>query len=162
MSRAGYIDDWGDDAPPPEFWHRAVENAIRGRRGQALLKDLRDAMDALPQKRLIASELRTVDGEVCALGAVGVRRNVDMSALIRPADCAEEDWNSDWECEVHENSEILASWLNIAPALAREVMYQNDDERAETPEQRWVRMRRWVARKLGEQWSPDSASAEHE
>jgi len=158
MSRAGYRDDYDGEGPPPEFWYRAIENAIHGKRGQQFMRDLRDALDAIPTKRLIASELRDSDGEVCALGSVGVRRGVDMSKLLRPPECDEEGWEIDWECDVHENSELLGSWFNIAPGLAREVMFQNDDGNyapVETPEHRWVRMRNWVAEQLGEVWKPD-------
>lgn len=152
MGRAGYSDDWDGEGPPPEFWRRAVVNAMTGKRGRQFLCDLRDALDAIPTKRLIAGELQDADGEVCAMGSVGVRRGVDMSALKRPADCSEEDWESDWDCESYENARILAKWFNIAPSLAQEVMYQNDEASwdTETPEKRWLRIRKWVAKKLGE------------
>lgn len=157
MGRSGYgDDDWDGEGPPPEFWRQAVAQAVKGRRGKRFLTDLRDALDAVPVKRLIASELVDSDGEVCAIGSVGVRRGVDMSEFKRPPDCSEEDWESDWECEAYERAQSLGSMFDIAPCLAQEVMYYNDEmsHDSETPEHRWTRMRRWVAKKLGEDWMP--------
>lgn len=176
MSRSGYRDDYDGEGPPPEFWAAAVRNAARGRRGQQFFRDLRDAMDAMPIKRLISGELVDADGEVCAIGCIGVRRGVDLSSMTKPADCSQEDWDLDWECEASERADALASLFDIAPCLAQDVMYQNDEcdqlhldstgevlqqwrgERPpshyDTPEERWVRMRKWVAKKLGETWLP--------
>lgn len=180
MSRSGYSDDYDGEGQPIEFWQQAVRQAMSGKRGQKFLCDLRDAMDALPAKRLISGHLVDPDGEVCAIGSVGVRRGVDMSALIKPPDVSDEDWECDWECEAYERAGDLAGMFDIAPCLAQEVMYQNDEcdllhlnstgevletwrgERPpshyDTPEERWVRMRKWVARKLGETWTPQSSA----
>jgi hypothetical protein len=87
------------------------------------------ALDALPAKRLINGDLEA-EGEVCALGSVGVKRGVDMTK-IDPYD-----------------RETVAGTFGIPPALAAEIMYKNDEGggywRNETPEQRWDRVRRWV------------------
>ena len=156
MSRAGYYDDWYGEGPPPEFWRQAVERAAKSKRGQQFMRDFRDALDAMPVKELVTRELRTPGGAVCALGAVGTHRNVDMSELLRAADDQDlEAWESDWECNVRENSDIMSEWFNIAPALVREVMYTNDEGNysPENPAQRWQRMRRWVAEQIGESWN---------
>ena len=55
MSRSAYSDDLEDDVM--NLWRGAVMSAIRGKRGQQLLRDLRDALDAMPEKRLIANHL---------------------------------------------------------------------------------------------------------
>lgn len=126
MSRSGYSDDC-------EQWdliryRGAVASAIRGARGQAFLKEMLAALDALPEPKLIDGELEA-HGAVCALGAVGKARGVDMTG-IDP-----------------ENTERVASIFGVAEALAREIMYENDDEYRiyETPERRFDRMRQWVA-----------------
>lgn len=127
MSRSGYSDDCDDQ------WHAimyrgAVTQAIRGRRGQAFLKEMLAAMDALPEHKLIADELITRDGNVCAIGAVGKARGVDMSRL-------------DVECP-----SWVANVFGVATALVAEIVYMNDEAvwNKETPEQRFMRMRRWV------------------
>lgn len=131
MSRSGYTDD-GDSDIPIELYRQAVHRATSGYRGQHLLKKLRDALDAMPVKRLIAGNIKDVQGEVCVLGA-----------LDPNAPKYDEDW-----CDDFDHPRKLAKHFNIAPALASEIVYMNDEavswKSDETPEQRWKRMRQWV------------------
>lgn len=127
MSRSGYSD--GCDRDGINYLYRGVvASAARGRRGQAFLRDLIEALDALPEKRLISGEL-IQDGEVCAIGALGVKRGVDMSVLDP------------------EDASTVGLVFNIAEQLAREVVWENDEAgpyHGETPKQRWIRMRSWA------------------
>ncbi len=79
MNRSGYCESC--EGWELIRWRGAVASAIRGKRGQALLTELLTALDAMPDKRLIAHELETDDGEVCALGAVGKLRQMQLSSL---------------------------------------------------------------------------------
>jgi hypothetical protein len=125
MSRSGYGDDYGEWSLIR--WRGQVASAIRGKRGQKLLVDLYKALDAMEDKRLIANELETSGGEVCALGALGKARGLDMK-----------------EVDV-EDSERVASMFDLAGQLAREVVYMNDEWYCnETPEQRYERMKKRV------------------
>ena len=128
MSRSGYSDDYEYAA----IWAGRVASASRGKRGQQFFRDLLAALDAMPEKSLIAHELQAPNGEVCAIGALGVARGVDMTKI-------------DPECP-----EEFAAPFNIAECLARDVVYMNDEwgSGAEKPEDRWVRMRRWVAEQI--------------
>jgi len=131
MSRSGYSDDV--DGAELNLWRGAVERAIKGKRGQAFLRELAEAMDAMPVKRLIAEELIDSVGEVCAIGAVCKARVLDVSKVY-----------------IEDPSEVGRA-VGIAPALAAEIEYVNDDDLAwsnETPEQRWYRVRRWVAAQI--------------
>lgn len=134
MSRAGYTDD-NDSDYPMALWRGAVQSAIRGKRGQAFLKEMLAAFDALPQKRLIAHEL-IANGEACAIGTVGLARGIDMSKLNPEA------YNA------------IAKIFGISAALVREIEYENDDEdgyyqrSTVTPEQRFERVRKWVASQI--------------
>ncbi|WP_449106241.1 hypothetical protein [Pseudomonas mohnii] len=78
MSRSGYSDDCG--GWDLICWRGAVKSALKGKRGQAFLLELRDALDAMPVKRLIADSL-VAEGEFCTIGVVGAKRGVDMAAL---------------------------------------------------------------------------------
>lgn len=132
MGRSGYSDDY-DEEIPGCLWRQAVHRATTGYRGQHLLRKLRDALDAMPVKRLIARAIKDEAGEVCALGAL------DPSA---PAWTDEDD--DGWD-----HSRKLAKHFNVAHALASEIVYMNDEYmswrlRDETPEERWIRMRAWV------------------
>lgn len=125
MSRSGYSDDcenWSLIC-----WRGAVTSALKGKRGQAFLLELRDAMDAMPEKRLVADVLEA-DGQFCTIGVLGAKRGINMEVL-----------------DAHDREGVAAAF-GIAPALAAEIVFMNDEGNwnAETPEQRWVRMREWV------------------
>jgi len=132
VSRSNYSDDC--DGAELNLWRGAVRSAINGKRGQALLREMLTALDAMPEKRLIATELEEESGEVCALGAVGRVRGVRMDALYP------------------EDSEQVARAFGVADALVREIAFMNDEggHWNETPEARWTRMRRWVQSQLAQ------------
>lgn len=131
MSRSNYSDDL-DDQWGWICWRGAVASAIKGARGQAFLKEMASAMESLPERKLVANDLEK-DGEVCAIGSVGRARGVDMSA-IDP-----------------EDSETVAALFGISDALAREIVYMNDEGSwRETPEQRYSRMLAWVQKQIRE------------
>ena len=128
MSRSDYSEDCGGWALI--MWRGAVNSAIKGKRGQSLLNDMAKALDAMPIKRLITDELISKEGEVCALGAVAKYKSLKVDD-VDPQD----------HCKV-------AAVFNIADALACEIAYENDGYYNETPERRWVRIRKWVAENL--------------
>lgn len=128
MSRSGYEEDW-DGHWALIRYRGAVKSAMRGKRGQQFLRDLVSALDALPEKRLVADVLRTPDGEFCALGAVAAARGTPLDDLDP------------------DNIEAVAPAFGIAEALAREVVWENDEAAwgPEAPEARFLRMRAWAA-----------------
>lgn len=139
MSRSGYSDDYDDNWALIRY-RGAVSASIKGKRGQAFLKELIAALDAMPEKKLIAHELEA-NGEFCALGAVGKCRGMDMNK-IDPDDAPS-----------------VAKSFGIAAALAREIVFMNDEGSyynvGETPESRWSRMRKWAESELikeGNKW----------
>ena len=129
MSRSNYTDDCENLA----LWRGSVASAIRGKRGQNLLRDMAAAMDAMPVKELIAYEL-VENGYYCALGVVGAARELDME-YIDPSD-----------------GEEVARKFDIAYALACEIAYINDEDgpEQETREARWHRVRKWVAEQIAD------------
>ncbi|WP_236326396.1 hypothetical protein [Pseudomonas poae] len=103
-----------------------MNSALKGKRGQAFLIELRDALDAMPEKRLVADTLEA-DGQFCTLGVLGAKRGIDMGTI-------------DAHCR-----ETVSEAFGIAPAMAAEVVFENDEcGWNETPEQRWQRMRKWI------------------
>ena len=123
MSRSGYTED-GENWEMIK-WRGQVASAIRGKRGQALLRELLEALDAMEPKRLIAEAL-VADGEVCALGALGRKRGVELEKL--------DPWDYD----------TLAGVFGVAHQHVREIEFTNDDA-GRSPEDRWKAMRYWVA-----------------
>lgn len=128
MSRSGYIDDMEDQWAMIRY-RGQVASAINGKRGQAFLRDLLAALDVMPEKRLVSGVLEDGDN-VCAIGALGRAREVDMSELD-PDDSA-----------------AVSATFNIADQLAREVVYMNDECYYGTSEERWHYMRDWIASQI--------------
>lgn len=138
--RSNYTEDYENEWQNI-MWRGQVASAIRGKRGQALLRELVETLDAMPDKRLIRDELVAdapafVPPEfarpmVCALGAVGIKRGIELKE-IDP-----EDYNR------------IAETFNIAQQLVREIEWVNDDEaRWASPERRWQIVRDWAAEKM--------------
>lgn len=133
MTRSGYHDDL--DGWSLIRWRGAVASAIRGARGQAFLKEMLKALDALPEKKLIASALVSADGECCALGSVALLRQLETKGV-----------------DAYDR-EAVADLMGIAEALAAEIAFVNDDDfrwspEAEVPENRFSRVRAWVVENI--------------
>ena len=139
MSRSGYSDDC-DDNWQNIMWRGQVSSAIRGKRGQAFLRELLAALDAMPVKALIRNDLEIQPeafippnvATVCTLGAIGKARGLDM------ADLDPYDYDK------------IADTFGIAHQLVQEIEWLNDEigPLKETPEHRWQRMRDWVAKRI--------------
>lgn len=128
MSRSGYSDDYEH----MNLYRATVERSINGKRGQAFLKELIQAMDEMPIKRLIDGELIAASGEVCAIGAVCKSRGLDVEGI-----------------DV-EDPDTVGQLVGISRTMAAEIAFENDEgsRRDETPEQRWVRVRGWAEAEL--------------
>jgi hypothetical protein len=124
MSRSDYNEDC--DGWDLIRWRGAVNSALKGKRGQTLLSEMANALDAMPVKRLITDELISKEGEVCALGAVAKYKSLKVD-----------------DVDPHDSCQVSATF-NIANALAREIAFLNDEYYDQTPEKRWERMRAWV------------------
>lgn len=141
MSRSGYSDDL--DVLALGRWRAQVKSATNGKRGQAFFVELLAALDAMPDKRLISSRLKDDAGCMCTLGVIGDKRGIDLKELENKA----LDKNYSWLPMDHE---VLGDAFGVAKQLAAEVMHMNDEGcwRSEEPEQKWDRMRRWVAEQI--------------
>lgn len=134
MSRSGYCE--GDGSAEDNWrmirWRGAVTAAIRGKRGQAFLQEMADALDAMPERKLEPHVLVSESGACCAMGAVALARGAATEGVDA------------------EDPRQVAELMGIAPALAAEIAFENDDEwtTAKTPSNRWHYMRDWVRTRL--------------
>lgn len=112
------------------MWRGVIASAARGKRGQAFFRALLEALDGMPDKRLVEGELQTEDGSVCALGCLAKHRGVDLGSVDT------EDWHR------------LGELFDIAPQLAQEVMFVNDEWHSSGPEARWRLVRDWASRQI--------------
>lgn len=129
MSRSGYSDDC--DGWDLIRWRGAVVSAVRGKRGQALLKEMLTALDAMPHKALYPDELVTPSGQYCALGVLGAARGLDLAALDP------------------EDTHAVAERFGVSNALVKEIVFINDEYATSfNPEMRFHVVRDWVKRQI--------------
>lgn len=103
-----------------------MSNALESERGQSMLRELATVLDTAPVKRLSAGSWK-MDGECCALGMLILSRDPDPDSFFS------------------------LSILHFGSELAGEVVSANDKFLlTETPEQRFTRMRAWVASQIKE------------
>ncbi len=157
-------DEW--DEGRYAMWERSVTNAANGKRGQAFLRDLRTALLAIPDKRLVAGVPVDVEaGAVCAVGAyvawkvnpahptapdvlADVRRRVLLAADIDPGTYPEIDWGGD-DFSV-DLTDVVTDLGNVPRCLVTALQFENDvgfllSAFEATPEEhRWHRMLQYV------------------
>lgn len=151
MSRSGYSDDFGcDDQWSLIMYRGAVNAAIRGKRGQDFLRRLAALLDAMPVKRLAGYDWAREDGVSCALGVALEAEKPELHEASKS-----------WDPEDDNNAHLAASALNVAPSLAREIIWLNDEGLGhfmhrpwgfigpiDRDAERWLAVRRWVAENI--------------
>ena len=95
-------------------------------RSQMFLIELAQDMDAMSEKILIANELIDSNGSCCTIGVICKARGIDVAEID------------------YDDPHSVASRVGIAHQMVSEIENENDDWRKETPEERWIRMRKWV------------------
>lgn len=127
MSRSGYT----DDCDHLGLYRANVRRTIYGKTGQAFLREMAAALDAMPVKELVDGDLVREDGACCAIGSVCVARGMSVDGIDIT------------------DPEAVGKAMGISRILAAEIEFLNDDDfdrpTNETPAKRWTRMRQWVA-----------------
>lgn len=134
MSRIGYSDE--EDWPGQfELWQANCRRSLHGKQGQEELRSLREALLALPDKRLIHGSLVDTDGEVCAVGAYARHKGLDLQGFD-PEDATDE----------------VAVCAGMPSLVAWKVVEMNDQQfhRRFTPEERYAGMLAWVEKQLSQ------------
>lgn len=154
--RVNYCDE--EDRPGQfALWDANVKRSIRGKRGQAALREFEAALLAMPEKRLIRDLLTNEDGEVCAIGCYARHKGLDLSKFD-PED------ESD-EVGVAAGMPQLVAWSIVAlNDITLDVVWEVADGPAQrghgvykggiplirdmTPEERYAKVLAWVQEKL--------------
>lgn len=153
--RIGYSDE---EDYPGQFglWQGNCQRSLKGKAGQAALRELEAALLALPSKRLIAGEFEDADGEVCSIAALAKHRGIDSGQI---------EANPEYDMEqvgVELGMPRLVAWkvvemndlhFNGKDLLFAEGPYRWPGEQPYayievTPEQRYERMLAWVREQL--------------
>ena len=128
MTRINYSDEEDFDG---QFglWQANCERSLRGKKGQRELRELRMALLALPEKRLIHGTLVSEAGEVCAIGAYGKYKGIDLSTF-----------------DPEDESDAVGIAGGMPPLVAWKVVELNDEllPSSMTPEQRYEAVLQWV------------------
>lgn len=179
MSRFGDDDYDGEDFPnQAALWQANAERALKGKRGRRALRDLRAALRALPEPRLIAGALCTVNpakraegrhdpdwlladisemGEgVCAGGALlwhlKVKAGMDPIAAFDSLPTLEDSNHSGWE-----SADLIAHEARLAKPLAVEIAFRNDETYLRmTPEDRYTAFLAWINAELADETAAPS------
>jgi hypothetical protein len=140
-----FSDDYDWDFGRYMLWEQAVTNAMSGRRGQAALRDLEEALVALPEKRLVDTLCK--DGEVCAISALVVHKRVqageDRATVIAELERMVDPEGDPDAADI--TACLGARHGNMAYSMAWTIAQWNDEDCfAYTPEQRYEWVLKWV------------------
>lgn len=140
-SRFEYCDD--GEGIPIGLWRNIVKRSITGKRGQEALRELEAALLALPQKRLISGFVRD-EGNVCAVGALGLYREMQAGKSLDDALEALPEWaDNDFETAEYGRD------LGLTETLAWTIAEANDEKFSDmSPEARYDAMLAWVRDRL--------------
>lgn len=146
----------------------SVKRALTSKRGLLVLQDVKRALLALPQRRLIAGAL-CLEGEVCLVGAYVAYRKMtkekwttisqaiywlhDDDTYIDPEDGLQTD-DTEWD------TARAGELAGMARMMAYEMAYKNDQQwDRDSPEQRWQHAIDWVERLIAESPAREAVAA---
>lgn len=180
MSRFSDYDDWDEDFPnQAEFWYANTRRALKGKRGRKALAELREALMALPEHKLIEGAVCTVGAEhrrtaygdngwcdwrerfdkqvekqgegVCAIGAFRWYRKVKEGADPAEAFASLPTvFGTDEGNSLTETAD-LGKDAGLAFVLAYDLAYRNDEVyKKVTPEERHAAFIAWIDQELAD------------
>ena len=171
MSRSSYSDEFGDEFPGQAGLFRAnVRRSMRGSDGQARLRELRDALEALPVKALHADIFAGGTNEqpaVCALGAWAFKKTGDTLAAREMVTDPDDDVETADSLNAHgwpklvvfdtiyENDRKAYTYMEVVGPHQSPYAYYGGSWPVryrvdETPEQRYTRVLAWVSDRIVE------------
>lgn len=153
-----------DEDRPGQFalWQANCDRSIRGKVGQRELRELKAALLALPEKRLIHGALEDEEGGVCAIAAYGKRKGVDLSKFD-PEDDSDDVGIAGgmprlvaWKVVALNDVEIDDYFVYAEGPTKPDYPYQSYENRGVwqrmhfTPEERYEKVLAWVQRQIVE------------
>ena len=131
MNRSGYVQQTEANRKDYKEWRGRIKTLLCYSSVQALLGKLAQALDDMPVKELIAGELISGSGQVCAIGALCQSQGITHTQV--------KDIKLD---DVHE----IAALIQAPYEIVAEIEAINDEKfaRDPSPAYRWRRVRDWV------------------
>lgn len=116
------------------FHEANVRRALNGKHGQKNLREIEQALLAMPDKRLCEGALQEPDGLVCVIGAYGLWKGLELPK-----------GGGDYWSTIE-----LGLKLGMTGTLTHEIASTNDADYVETPEERYWRVLGWVRSEIKE------------
>ena len=127
--------NWSDQEDYPgqfDLFQANCERSLRGKQGQEELGELRTALLALSDKRLIHGLLEDEEGGVCAIGAYAKHKGLDLSKF-----------------DVDSDTDDVGIAGGMPTLVAWKIVEKNDMEYDYlSPEKRYEKMLAWVESKI--------------
>lgn len=142
------------------LWEGAFKQACGSRYGQKQLRQLRDALFALPIKVFVRGDVATLEGEVCAVGAFCAYKLAQESSVSMPEAilAVKNDWLRRVRSEIDAWEEYalledVTVQMGVAAGLRRTMAWElgnlNDETLGGcTPAERYKRVLAWIEKKL--------------
>ena len=124
-----------------ELWQANCRRSRRGKKGQAVLREIEAALVAMPDKLIHKDVFVEANGETCAIGALAIQRRV-QSGESRKEAAESLSMLCPYDTEEHGVD------LGFPRMVAWSIAVENDDDRRTTPEERYNRMLAWVRGEL--------------
>jgi hypothetical protein len=143
------VRSWDGDEPYPNagyLFGANVGRALQGKTGQKLLREIEEALLAMPEKKLWAYVVCEA-GRVCTLGAVAVERAIKAGKSREEAlsDLEKEAKTLDHGDDVDKTFKYLKDLIGIKQhCLAWQIVFENDEMYCKTPEERYAKMLNWI------------------
>jgi len=166
VSRFDYDDD-GERHITARMWEWNLSRALTSAKGQARLKEFKQALLAVPGHRLATDRIATLDGDVCAIGAYAAYKRMqqgqtwaeataDLNQTFHPLshsiwkDGSEHVYED--EADAWQTQELGMRECGLNATLAWFIGYANDEGEfwALHPEQRWWKAYAWTCERLAE------------
>lgn len=145
MSR---FDHEGDEWFPNQWWlyEANMQRCFSGVAGQQKLREVREALLALPRKRLISTRLADEQGDVCLVGALALHKAEDPKTELQLLAEHITEEMAEWDSyEVEQRTLGTGKTLGLKETMVVELSYTNDNShRDQTPEERYERVLAWV------------------
>jgi hypothetical protein len=137
------------------LWWANLKRHLNGAKGQAVLREIRDVLQSMPDKALIQDRLADERGHVCAVGAVALARRVakgenrddvlrDLAARIPDDD----DYDGAYI------TADLGVEVGLKYGMAWALGDANDGYWKDTPEERYDRVLAWVEKHIHPEMVP--------
>jgi hypothetical protein len=149
-------DDYYDEQFPnqAELWWANLERSLAGKNGQQALRALLEALESLPEPKLVSGRLATEDGMVCTVGALALHRRVAAGErrehVLRDLAAKITEEGDLYDGEGADITASVGTKVGLSYSIAWRLAMLNDDDFSDaSPERRYDLVVAWVRRALG-------------